>query len=525
MTESRYRENEHSVSHDTDELDNPERRKLFKRAAIGGGAVLAAGIGVYGAGRMAIEGSVNKQWPILADDFKPFRGENLMFSYAASPSQMLRRPEINEQFGRLVKGNPNYNFQLQVPRFEEKGWDNSRIGFTQLDRSLSHASWLPGFKWDLRLGAFGVPQTVFYSWDQSDVEHEQYKFETQHQAANAIRSAARLFGAARCGITRRDKRWDYDPIYHAGPSKEMFEELHNRKIHKLEGQAEMAVAMQALIEEFKPVEKEMSWEKDFPFEPKSVIVMAVPMDYDNMASAPSFTSGGTVGDGYTKMATLASQMAKFIRGLGYHAVASGNDLGNNVAYAISAGLGEGSRFGSLIVPGYGPRIRLCKVYTDFEFVEYDEPHSWGIEEFCKSCKECAHACPSDAVSMDDEPTFKFAGEHSEQPGYSWSNHEGIKKFHGDSKKCFDYWLESDSDCGACIAACTFNEPDFWHHWMIVAANPFIPSVLHSAMSKMHPAFGYGATEDPTKVTKFWNTGEGMRVNPTSRNVFGAVGQS
>jgi reductive dehalogenase len=272
-------------------------------------------------------------------------------------------------------------------------------------------------------------------------------------------------------------------------------------------------------------DQELSWEKDFPFKPKSVIVMAVPMDYDNMATAPSKTNGATVGDGYTKMATLASSIAKFIRRLGYKAVASGNDLGLSVAYGIAAGLGEGGRNNQLLVPGYGPRVRLCKVYTDFDFVEYDQPRNWGIEEFCKSCKKCGEACPSGAIDMGDDTHYYFNGEHSEQEGYSWSNHEGVKKFHTDAKKCFDYWMESDTDCCACAAACTFNEPDFWHHWFIMAINPIAPAFLHAAMAELHPAFGYGSTANPEKVKKFWQSGEGLRINMSNKTVFGGAGKA
>ena len=32
--------------------------------------------------------------------------------------------------------------------------------------------------------------------------------------------------------------------------------------------------------------------------------------------------------------------------------------------AIMAGLGELSRIGILITPEFGPRVRLCKVFTD-----------------------------------------------------------------------------------------------------------------------------------------------------------------
>ena len=90
------------------------------------------------------------------------------------------------------------------------------------------------------------------------------------------------------------------------------------------------------------------------------------------------------------MGIKADQMAKFIRGLGYHAVSAGNDLGNSVAYAIMAGLGEGGRNGQLLAPGVGPRVRIAKIYTDFDFVEYDEPRSWGIEDYCLSCLPILH---------------------------------------------------------------------------------------------------------------------------------------
>lgn len=298
----------------------------------------------------------------------------------------------------------------------------------------------------------------------------------------------------KCGITRRDKRWDYDPLYD--------------------------------IEE----DRELSWEEDFPFEPKSVIVMLVPMDYDCIASAPAWTSDGTEADGYTKMGVLADQMAKFLRGMGYHAVSAGNDLGSSVPYAIMAGLGEGGRNGALLAPGVGPRVRICKVYTDLDFFEYDVPHSWGMTDFCLSCGKCAEACPADAIPLPEdndnggygfEPTYEF----SDEPGYTWNNHHGIKKFYSDAKKCYNFWVENGGSCAACIASCTFNEPDFWHHWFIMAINPLAPKPLHAAMAEAHPMFGYGHTNDPAKAVKFWKSGEGMRVNSGMKNNIGTSNKS
>nr|MDJ0864955.1 reductive dehalogenase [Myxococcota bacterium] len=364
-------------------------------------------------------------------------------------------------------------------------WDNSKPGYTQKDRAMHHAAWYPLTVTGVEPMKFNQPNTTLTSWDQSDVEEEQYQFESPREAATSIKSAARVWGAVRCGITKRDRRWDYDPIY----------DIMN--------------------------ERTLTWEEDFPFEPKTVIVILVPEDYDNIQTAPAWTAEGAVGHGYVVMAQIANQVAKFMRGMGYHAVGAGNDLGNSVAYGIAAGLGQGGRNAQLLVPGLGPRHRICKVYTDFEDVEYDQPHDFGITEFCLSCGECAKSCPSGALPLlEDEDSgygFQPKYEHSDEPGYTWSNHTGVKKFYSDAKKCFDFWIENDSACGNCIASCTYNEPDYWHHWLSMASTTIAPGFLHHTMSKMHPLFGYGATGDPAKVDKFWKSGEGMRINPSSKN--------
>ena len=47
-----------------------------------------------------------------------------------------------------------------------------------------------------------------------------------------------------------------------------------------------------------------------------MIVILVPMDYDNIATAPAWTAEGSIGHGYVIMAQIANQMAKFMRGTG-----------------------------------------------------------------------------------------------------------------------------------------------------------------------------------------------------------------
>ena len=472
-------------------LEDPGRRKFLKRAAVGGGIAATAGLGAYGAGRISVNGKPITGPEIDEMIFKPKDQRDVVLTFVSSKALNEKHPERNEQYNRLQNKDLTFYGSYQI--MGTAPYDNSKPGYTQLDQALQNAGWEPLGVAGSRGSANLQPNTPLHSWDQSDVADEQYQFGSRKEASDAIRTAARVFGVVRCGITPRDKRWDYDPLYD-------------------------------------PIEdKELSWEKDFPFEPKSVIVMLIAQDFDNMATAPAWTADATVGDAYSQMGVKGTQMAKFIRGLGYHAVSAGNDLGNSVAYGIMAGLGEGGRNAQLLAPGVGPRVRIAKVYTDFEFVEYDQPRDWGMTDFCLSCGECAKACPSGALPLVEDSDggygFEPSYEFSEETGYTWNNQPGVKKFYTDAKKCFNFWIENAGGCGACVASCTFNEPDYWHHWFIMAINPVAPGFLHGAMADAHPRFGYGATNDPARVEKFWKTGEGMRVNKHLKNNIGTSNKS
>jgi epoxyqueuosine reductase len=447
------------------EVSDPSRRNFMKVAAAAATAVGAAGVGAYAGVKM--QGTPREEFPVpTAEDLAPFDQRDMLWTFSMSAKLNKEHPERTEKFD-------GFSFHDHLTNTYLKGPLRDDPGYTQLDRALAAAGWEPNHH--LAPGQqYGQPSSGILSWDQSDVAETQFEFDSEQEAALAIKSAARLFGADRCGITHRDRRWDYDPLY----------DIEN--------------------------ERTLSWEKDFPFEPKTVIVMLTAMDYEAMRTSPAWTAMAPAGDGYGMGDKVAGQIAKFLRSLGYHAVGANNDLGMSVPYGVAAGLGEGARNGTLIAPTVGPRHRLCKVYTDFEFVEYDQPRDFGIASFCANCKRCADSCPSEAITKADDPSWgpEYAG--GDDPEYAFQARPGVLKYHNDAKKCLKFWIDQDGGCSNCITSCPYNKPDFWHHRFVDAQNVIAPGPMHAFMREMDIWFGYGTVSDADQVKAFWKSGKNMR---------------
>jgi len=379
-------------------------------------------------------------------------------------------------------------------------YDNSKAGYNQADKALFAGAWamnnyaagpspaaIPNFgvnSWEQR-----EEKNPFALFDNDYVVKEKYKFSSKQEAANQIKRAAKLFGADLVGITRRDKRWDYSKFLNpvppllrkpllSPPTHEQMEELKN----------------------WGPDKFVTDW-SDFPFEPKTVIVMAFEMDYEGIAASPSYVGSAAAGEGYSTMSKVPYQLAVYLKNLGFNAVSAGNDMGLSVPYAIAAGLGENSRLGQMVSYKYGPRVRLAKVYTDFDFVEYDKPKSFGVMDFCKNCMRCADACPTKAISYDKEPSFEPTHDNKDK---AWYNVKGVKKYHVDAKKCFKLWGELGDDCGMCMTSCPYNKPDFWHHRLVDSVTAAMPGPVHDFMREMDELFGYGNVEDKSAIKKFYS---------------------
>lgn len=193
--------------------------------------------------------------------------------------------------------------------------------------------------------------------------------------------------------------------------------------------------------------------KDKQVSEKYAIVVGVTHRLSFMETAPSFASQIAVGDVYSRLKYITTQLADFICGMGYPAFYR-ETLGFDpellmVPLAIDAGLGEFCRTGGILSPEFGINVRLKAVTTELP-LRTDKPISFGVHDFCMACDNCARACPCKAIPF---------GPPSDQP-LSISNNPGFNKWFIDAEKCLSFWAankENWTQCGGkCITTCPWN---------------------------------------------------------------------
>ncbi len=181
---------------------------------------------------------------------------------------------------------------------------------------------------------------------------------------------------------------------------------------------------------------------------KSVIVFAIPSEWDKAQATPSFTSAA---DGYYRVCSTAGLLERFMQELGYSGRAQTPENNFEIMatpFVMSSGLGEYARAGYAMIPEIGSNFRVGAVITDLEF-EYDKPINIGMAKFCKKCKICADTCPSGAIETTDEPTQIV---------------RGFKRWVLDSEKCFQGWsMTVNGGCSVCIGVCPFTRKNTWIH--------------------------------------------------------------
>jgi NAD-dependent dihydropyrimidine dehydrogenase PreA subunit len=164
------------------------------------------------------------------------------------------------------------------------------------------------------------------------------------------------------------------------------------------------------------------------------IVVAVAHDPRDMAGSPNQASGIGTMRTYKKAGRAALKLARYIRGMGWRAVAYGQSAEVlHIPLAINAGLGQLGKHGSLISKEIGTSFRLAAVRTDLPLA-HDGPADIGVEDLCATCLRCATDCPAGAIAGTKQLV------------------RGAEKWYVDFDKCVPYFVKTYG-CGYCLEVC------------------------------------------------------------------------
>ncbi len=101
--------------------------------------------------------------------------------------------------------------------------------------------------------------------------------------------------------------------------------------------------------------------------------------------------------------------------------------------------------------------------------------------FCRTCKLCANACPSSAISFETEPSYDVQG--------TW-NKPGIKNYYYHGSKCISWWRYVTTGCSTCRAACPFTgKTDAGIHNIVKVVASVTP-LFNGFFANMASVFGY-----------------------------------
>ena len=312
----------------------------------------------------------------------------------------------------------------------EKHINSNKEGYTRFDFAFVKAAWTVYKKFPFAFAWKGDSHHLgdFYGTNWTKPK---FQIENLTDFTHKVKKVAKFYGASLVGATDVDEKW----IYRTGFNMQGLTTKEMSKGGIRAGEEDDSVLKRSI---------------NLPEGINKAIVMAIEMNPEAIATAPAQPAAAAAANAYSRMAFSLSCVGEFIRNLGYRAIQCGNDTALSIPLAIDAGLGALGRLGLLITPEYGPRVRICKVFTDLP-LESDQSNNEFINkvnETCKNCFKCAEECENQAITTDKEPTFS---------GESISNNTGVKKYYVSVEKCFEFWVENSSDCGRCIAACPFSK--------------------------------------------------------------------
>jgi reductive dehalogenase len=204
--------------------------------------------------------------------------------------------------------------------------------------------------------------------------------------------------------------------------------------------------------------RDLQWGDPVAVPHRYAISMAFAQDRDLLRTGGTPFSDFEVGRVYALSALAATQLAAYVRALGWPARA--HHLRNYgvlvVPVAVDAGLGELARCGYLIHPRLGANLRLACVTTDLPLA-LDPPVDLGVQDFCTKCNKCAVNCRSGAIPKGDPVVVR-----------------GVRKWQIDPVKCLLYWAHLGSACTICQVVCPWSKPPRPFHRFVAQIAIHVP---------------------------------------------------
>ncbi len=392
----------------------------------------------------------------------------------------------NSAFGRMVWDRAMQESFAASKRSVSEVIASKKRGFRREDYALMGASWTVANAFKTGSSDHGDHQGLlrlepFFTFPGRDAFDGPWDREHLSDAdiTGMVKKAGQFLGASLVGIAPLDRRWIYSRYFdHAGSG----------------GQGDILFTEVVSAASAKPRYLD-DGTLTIPETMIRVVVLAFEMDWEAVSAYPSAVAAAATGAAYSRMAFTTSSLAEFIRGLGFHAIPCANHTGLSIPMAIDAGLGELGRQGILITPKYGPRVRLAKIITDLP-LEPDRPISFGVTEFCDICMKCAHQCPGQAISYDEQQRERL----------SISNNPAVLKWPVKADRCLEVWHRYGfTECGNCIRCCPFNKAEGWLHDMARAVIRGRSRRTDKLLLELDDLLRCGVRVDPER---FWGRGDG-----------------
>ena len=255
----------------------------------------------------------------------------------------------------------------------------------------------------------------------------------------------------------------------------------------------------------------------FPNKDKYVIVVTIRHSLEATRMSPSWISDGIVGKAYDQIDITQYRIKAFLNMIGYYGI-GGTVYGITMrpAWGVLTGLGELGRHHELNTPQWGPMLRTTMaIFTDLP-VKPTNPIDAGMNRFCKICTKCADVCPGLAIPTFEEPDYVItdpndtAGNPDHLKPEIFNNSNGYKRWPLNHFACGQYWKQTDSYCGICIAECVFNKYKVQSIHELVKPIIANTSLLNGFFFNMDKAYGYGLTPED-QWEEWWNKDHSMTV--------------